>query len=135
MRHEDAEYVKLRMGRAHDTLSEAEMLLGGCHLPGAVNRMYYACFYAVNALLFSEGLSSSKHGGVISLFDRHWIRAGRLPAEMGKLYRQFFELRQEGDYKDVVTFERSDVVEWLSQARSFVGQVADWLRVNQGITA
>jgi uncharacterized protein (UPF0332 family) len=135
VRHQDADYVKLRMARARETLVEAEMLLGGGHLRGAVNRIYYACFYAVNALLFCEGLSSSKHGGVISLFDRHWIKTGRLPLEMGKLYRQFFELRQEGDYQDAVTFEAVQVREWLSQARSFVDQVADWLRHDSGTEA
>jgi len=133
VRHEDAEYVKLRMASARETLSEAEILLGGGHLRGAVNRVYYACFYAVNALLFFEGLSSSKHGGVISLFDREWIKTGRLPVEMGKLYRRFFELRQEGDYQDTATFEATDVAEWLSQAQSFVERVAAWLQNNADI--
>jgi uncharacterized protein len=133
VRQEDAEYVKLRMASARETLAEAQMLSDGGHLRGAVNRIYYACFYAVNALLFSEGFASSKHGGVIALFDLHWIKPGRLPVEMGKLYRRFFELRQEGDYQETVIFEARDVTEWLAQARSFVEAVAHWLQSDRGI--
>ena len=135
MKQEEAEYVRLRVQRARDSLREAQLLLDGGYLIGAVNRMYYACFYAVNAMLFSEGLSSSKHSGVISLFERHWIKTGRLPVEIGKYYRQLFERRQEGDYRDTAKFERDEVEEWLAGARSFVEQVADWLRSNTGIDA
>jgi len=41
-----------------------------------VNRLYYACFYAVSALLIQQGLSSSKHTGVRSLFNRHYVKTG-----------------------------------------------------------
>ena len=135
MKQEEAEYVRLRVQRARDSLREAQLLLDGGYLIGAVNRMYYACFYAVNAILFSEGLSSSKHSGVMSLFERHWIKTGRLPVEIGKFYRQLFERRQEGDYRDTAKFERDEVEESLAGARSFVEQVADWLRSNTGIDA
>jgi len=135
VKQEEAEYVRLRVQRARDSLREAQLLLDGGYLIGAVNRMYYACFYAVNAILFSEGLSSSKHSGVMSLFERHWIKTGRLPVEIGKFYRQLFERRQEGDYRDTAKFERDEVEESLAGARSFVEQVADWLRSNTGIDA
>jgi len=95
VRQEEADYVRLRVERARDSLREAQLLLNNGYLRGTVNRTYYACFYAANAILFSEGLSSSKHSGVMSLFERHWIKTGRLPVEMGKYYRQLFERRQE----------------------------------------
>lgn len=132
MKPEEVEYVRLRMQRARDSLSEAQLLFKEGLLMGTVNRIYYACFYAANALLFSEGLSSSKHSGVMSLFERHWIKTGRLPVEMGKYYHGLFEHRQEGDYGDIVRFEKDDVQKWLAEARSFVERVADWLR-NSGI--
>ena len=133
VKQEESEYIKLRMARARDTLSEAELLLNSGYLTGSVNRIYYAFFYAVNALLFSEGLSSSKHSGVVSFFDRYWIKTGRLPLEMGKLYRQLFELRQEGDYRDTARFEQNEVRNLQSQAHTFIEQIADWLRSDAGV--
>ena len=128
MKPEEVEYVKLRIERARTSLKEAQLLIDSGFVIGGVNRLYYACFYAVNALLFSEGLSSSRHSGVISLFERHWIKTDRLPVQMGKYYRQLFERRQEGDYRDTAKFERQEVEEWLAEAQSFVGRIVQWLR-------
>ncbi|MCL4552797.1 MAG: HEPN domain-containing protein [Candidatus Marsarchaeota archaeon] len=124
MNEEGWEYVRHRLSRAEESLAEARLLLDGGYLIGTVNRVYYGCFYAVSALLFTEGLTSSKHSGVISAFDRHWIKTGRLPLEAGRLYRTLFELRQEGDYKDVASFDRDEVSELLSQAEAFVKQIS-----------
>lgn len=78
MNHEEAVYVRYRTSRAAETMQVAKLVLENGHLPDAVNRLYYACFYAVSALLFMDGLSASKHFGVQSMFQREWINTGRL---------------------------------------------------------
>jgi uncharacterized protein (UPF0332 family) len=85
MTRETAELVRYRLARAAESLAEANLLLANDHARTAVNRLYYACFYAVSALLLAEGHSSPKHSGVRALFDQHWIAPGRLPKEMGRL--------------------------------------------------
>lgn len=127
MRPEDIDYIKHRMSRAVETLDEAEHLLTGGFLAGVVNRLYYACFYAVSALLLSEGQASSKHSGVMSMFDRFWIKPGRLPAELGAFYHLIFEKRQKGDYEDMFALERTELDFWLRDARDFVQQVRESL--------
>ena len=62
--------LRYRMEQAHETLREAEILLGEAALRGTVNRAYYAMFYALLALLAIRQLGTSKHSGAISLFDR-----------------------------------------------------------------
>jgi hypothetical protein len=98
------------------------------HLNAAVNRLYYACFYAVSALLYASGLSSSKHGGVIALFQKHWVKTGKVPAAHGRFYQSLFERRQKGDYEDLVTFERAEVEELLAGAQEFVKTISDRTR-------
>lgn len=124
MKAEDAGYARYRLARAGESLDEAQVLLDNNHLNGAVNRLYYACFYAVSALLLTEGRSSSKHSGVRSLFDQHWVNAGRIPAELGRLYRQLFQRRQRSDYGDLVTFERAEVEKLREEAGEFVKVVS-----------
>ena len=109
MKPEEIEYVEHRLSRAQETLEEARLLVESGRLNGAVNRLYYACFYAVTALLYTEGHTSSKHSGVRSLFDLHWMRTERLHGELGRFYRQMFNSRQESDYSDFVRFELADV--------------------------
>jgi uncharacterized protein (UPF0332 family) len=123
MRPEDVDYVEFRIERARQTLAEARHLLAGGFTVGVVNRLYYACFYSVSALLLSEGHSSSKHSGIMSLFDRHWIKPGRLPAHLGELYHLLFAQRQKGDYEDLYAFEPSELERWVSETQEFLHEV------------
>jgi uncharacterized protein len=128
---EDRDYALYRLSCADDTLSEAQALLQtGKGLRGAVNRIYYACFYAVSALLATSEMSASKHSGVRALFNQHWIKVGALEPYLGAFYGAMFDRRQTGDYEPYTEFERADVEEWLTEARAFVAQVTEWLRQN-----
>lgn len=120
MNPETVAYVRYRTALARETLDVAKLALADGHLRSAVNRMYYACFYMVSALLFAEGHASSKHSGIRSLFNRHWIKTGRLPVEMSSFYRDLFNDRQQGDYDDFVDFASDDVRSWYEQADVFV---------------
>ncbi|MDD5675843.1 MAG: HEPN domain-containing protein [Chitinivibrionales bacterium] len=82
---ERAELVKYRLQRSGETLDEAELLLNARKLPGAVNRIYYAVFYAAGALLLKHGLSSAKDAGLISLFHKEIVNKGVLENEFGKI--------------------------------------------------
>lgn len=103
MNPETVAYVRYRTALAREALDVAKLALADGHLRSAVNRLYYACFYIVAALLFSEGHASSKHSGIRSLFNRHWIKTRRLPVEMSSFYRDLFNHRQQGDYDDFWT--------------------------------
>lgn len=123
MKQEEIDYARHRMTRAQETLQDAALILKKGHLHSAVNRLYYACFYMVSALLFVEGFSSAKHSGIRSLFDRHWIKTERLPRRMSQFYRELFMHRQESDYGDRITFERQDVEVWFKEAQGFVAEI------------
>jgi len=58
--------IRYKISRAEETLDEARVMLQTSHPYGAANRIYYACFYVVTALLLTQSLSSSKHSGVIA---------------------------------------------------------------------
>ena len=55
MTPETAELVRNRLARASESVTEAQLLLANDHVRTAVNRLYYACFYAVSALLLTQG--------------------------------------------------------------------------------
>jgi uncharacterized protein (UPF0332 family) len=124
MTAEQEDYIRYRLGRARATLEEAKVLLDAGHLHGAVNRLYYACFHAVCALLFTEGKCASKHAGVRAFFDRGWVKPGRVPVEMGRFYRRVFRDRQKADYGGPVRFDAHEVRLWFGQASAFVAELA-----------
>lgn len=90
----------------------------------SVNRIYYACFYVVSAVLLQEKLRFKKHSGVRAAFHQHPVKPGLVSGEHGKLYDELFEARQRGDYMELVYFERRQVEAWLQLARQFVQRVA-----------
>lgn len=95
--------IRYRMERARETLQEATLMYQSRYLHGAANRLYYACFYAVLALLAKNDLSSSKHSGVMALLNREFVKTGRISLEMGKFYSRVFDARCEGDYADLLS--------------------------------
>ena len=68
MTERNKDVVSYRMTRAEETLEDARILARAERWNACVNRLYYACFYAVSALLVRDGLSSSKHAGIRGLF-------------------------------------------------------------------
>jgi uncharacterized protein (UPF0332 family) len=70
--------LRYRIEQAHETLREAEVLLDESALRGTVNRAYYAMFYALLALLATKQLGTSRHSGALALFDREFVKPGRM---------------------------------------------------------
>jgi uncharacterized protein (UPF0332 family) len=116
--------IAYRLQRARETLEEARLLLDAGHVNACVNRLYYACFYAVSALLMTRNVSTSRHAHLRSLLHRDYVGPGHISAEMGKHFDLLFDSRQEGDYADLVVFDGRDVEPWLERTESFVDCVA-----------
>ena len=58
--------VQYRLERADETIKEAELLAKEAHYNAAINRLYYASFYATTALLVANGFSTSSHSGTVT---------------------------------------------------------------------
>jgi hypothetical protein len=117
-----------RLQQAEESLDEAQFLFdGGKSLRSVINRVYYAMFYAILALLIFEPFGSSKHTAVLSYFNLHFIKNGRLPKELGRAVNKAFELRQRGDYKEIVTIVSEQAEPLLSRAAEFIRAVRQFL--------
>ena len=115
--------IKLRIERANETIKEIPYLIEQGFFRTAGNRLYYACFYIVNALFLKEGHVAHTHKGMIVLFAMHFVKTGIVSKEDGQLYRSLFELRQTGDYDDVKIISKEDVVTRLQPAKEFIDRI------------
>jgi uncharacterized protein (UPF0332 family) len=97
---EQKELARHRFGRAETTLSEAVDELSRKNFRLAVNRAYYSIFYLMRAFLATVSKDSSKHSGVVYLFNQHFIRTGIVPEISFKSIQSLMDLRHEGDYQD-----------------------------------
>jgi uncharacterized protein (UPF0332 family) len=75
---------KYRIEQAEETLSDAEKMLKNHLSPRSIaNRAYYSMFYTVLALYIDKdiNLKTSKHSGVISIFDKEFVHTGKIDKE------------------------------------------------------
>ncbi len=120
MKEETIALINYRLERAHETLEEARILLEQGHANTYVNRLYYACFYAVSALLLTKDLSSAKHSGIRSFFHQNFVKSGLVDQELGQLFDKLYDNRQKGDYTDLFRFDLDVVRNWYEEAQKFV---------------
>lgn len=123
MTKEERALIAYRMERAREAFEEAKMMFDAGHMNAHANRLYYACFYAVSALLLTKDLSTSKHGYLRSLFHREFVKTGIVPKELGRHFDLLFDSRLEGDYADFARFEAEDVSGWLEISQEFIAHI------------
>ncbi|MCM1310966.1 MAG: HEPN domain-containing protein [Bacteroides sp.] len=114
------ELALYRVNRADETLKEAAYNADGKYFNAAVNRLYYACYYAASALMLMNGLEASTHAGIKTMLGLKFIRTGKLDAKYGRIYQQLFENRQSGDYEDFVYCDQCLYDELYPKAIDFV---------------
>ena len=114
------ELVSYWLEKSQESLEAARDEMKAGRISFSVNRIYYACFYAVSAVLLKKELRFKKHSGVRAAFHQHLIKSGMVDDQYRKFYDELFEARQRGDYIELVSFEKNQVEDWLQQASQFV---------------
>ncbi len=121
MKAERIALARHRLERPRTTLDEGERLLEHQAAAGAVNRFYYAAFYAARALLALRELDSARHRGVISLFQTHLVKTGELTSEVARALPRAFEKRLKTDYGDFATISEDEARQVRDEVQTFVG--------------
>ena len=90
--------VTLELERVDKTLKEMEVQLQNGLWGMVANRLYYALFHAVSALLISDGHEVGTHRGAVNRFSLYYVKEGIFSGEEGRLYSQLQSLREDEDY-------------------------------------
>jgi uncharacterized protein (UPF0332 family)/predicted nucleotidyltransferase len=114
------------MARAEEALVSGRSELNAGRYSFAINRAYYAAFYAVSAVLLSEGRHFVKHAGVQTALHRDLVHTGLLAAEHGKAYDELFKLRLIADYT-VTGIDADQAIRSLRQAEALVAEMRQLL--------
>ncbi len=122
-----SELINYRIGRAEESLLEAKIMAESHHWNTCINRLYYTCFYAVCALLIKNNLSSAKHTGVRSIFNRDFVRSGAISVNISEVYNELFNLRHESDYADFFQADESLVLPMIPQVEKFLIHIRELL--------
>jgi uncharacterized protein (UPF0332 family) len=93
-----AEYAEEELQAARDALSDAAILEGEETDEAVVNRPYYACFHAAQAVLYPKGFEPRTHQGVAMLFGREVVLNGEASEDDGRLLNKLRDYREQADY-------------------------------------
>ncbi len=115
--------VTYRIERAFDTLSAAKTLADSGYWNAVANRLYYACFYAVLALLAKNDMDTYTHKGVKIMLSQHFIKSGLIDVVWSKLYQKLFDNRNEADYEDFVDFNEEEIGVFIDDAEEFINVI------------
>ena len=117
-----------RFQRAEETLKEIPYLKQQGYYNTAVNRLYYACYYAAVALLIKHELNPGTHAGVKQMLGLHFVAPGRLSRELGRCFSLLFERRHSSDYDDFAYSSEEEIDELLPKATDFIEAVGVLLK-------
>lgn len=106
---ERKQYVEYRIDSAYKTVEAAKLLADRGFWNSAINRLYYAIFYAVNALLVLNDIPTKSHSATKSKFSQHFIKTGKIDKKYGKLLAQLYDWRQKGDYENIFDYDEESV--------------------------
>jgi uncharacterized protein len=119
--------IKYWMEKARESMESARSEFDSSRNTTAVRNLYYACFYALTAVLLKEGHSFKKHTAVKAALHKDLIRTGMVEPGWGKFYNRIFDSRHEGDYQPLRTFDAEEVKVLLDQGAGFIAQMESLL--------
>jgi uncharacterized protein (UPF0332 family) len=121
--NERKEYVRYRIESARKTFEAAKVLADNGFWNSAVNRLYYAVFYAVNALLVLHEIQTKSHSATKSQFSLHFVKTGKFDKKYGRLLSELYDWRQKGDYDNIFDYDNDSVQPLFKPVEEFINLI------------
>ena len=101
--------VNYRRQKACDLMHDVDVLIDNELWNSAVNRMYYACFHMVSALLILHGID--------------FVKTNFLSSECGRIFSKIYDKRQSSDYDDFKEFTKDEIDNLYPQISFLISEV------------
>ncbi len=122
--------IQTYLSHAHQALDSAASSIENGFYATAINRAYYAIFYAASGLLLTRDVSRSKHSSVLAAFRQYFVKPGLIEPEYSDLYGDVMDARVDSDYDMTFAADSTTAIEKLSDASQFVERIVQYLQEN-----
>ena len=112
--------VQVELERAERMTTEFAVYIENQYWNTLVNRLYYAAFHAVTALLIHNGLHASTHQGVYALLSRHFVKDGIMSQDEGRLFSRLATMREKGDYNCYLDATEEDILPLIEPTKALI---------------
>ena len=121
------DYSKYRLDLANEYLRDSKKDFEEERLKSSLNRSYYAIFDVLRAVTILDNFDSKKHSGIISYFNREYIRTGIFDRNIYQLIDSAFRLRNYADYDDFYLVSKKEVQNQIYSAEKIINMIRPYL--------
>ena len=115
--------VELEIERAEKITEQFDILREQGYWDTLVNRMYYAAFHAVSALLIHNALQVHTHRGALNAFNKEFVRTGVFTEDEGHLFSKLEGMRERGDYNCFVDATEEEIVPLIEPLKALIQKI------------
>lgn len=108
---------KYRLSKAKDVVKDAELLFKGGSYASSANRSYYALFHGLRSVIILDGFDSEKHSGIISFFNRYYVKEQVFDKSISKIIDKSYRTRERSDYDDFAVITEEEAKEQLDNTK------------------
>ena len=119
---------KYRIEQAKESLKASQIMLENNMIKDAINRSYYAVFYALKAVLALEEKDFKRHKDVVAYFNKMYVATEKFPREFGRMIAKLQQLREKSDYDDFFIASKEEAQKQFDNAESIVAAIIEYMR-------
>ena len=119
--------VEMELVKAERTFEEQKLLRDGALWSTLANRLYYALFHAVSALLISEGHEVGTHKWAAIRFQQYFVKTNLFTVEDGRFYSQMQTMRENADYNCSYDVSEEEVIGRIEPTRLLIEKIRQYI--------
>ena len=123
--------VEFEVEKAHKLIDQFPILESAELWDTLANRVYYAVFHAVTALLINNGLHAGSHQGVSVLFNKHFVKENLIDEKYGRLLARLENMREKSDYTCLFETTKEEVLPMIPQAKEMISIIENLIDSNK----
>ena len=127
MDNRQLDLANYRIGEANNTLQVAQNCLSDGFYKDAINRSYYAAFYAIKAVLALGTIDFKRHKDVVAYFNKEYVATNKFSRELGHRLATLKQLREKSDYDDFYIASKEKATEQVDTATIILDEVKKYL--------
>jgi uncharacterized protein (UPF0332 family) len=112
--------------KAEDAIEQAKANLQMRFPIVVANRSYYAAYYCIVALLYTQNVYTKTHQGAHTKFAELFIKTSLFPIHSSDIVNNLFEYRQEADYDFDADISQDEAKELIFKATQFLQLTKDY---------
>ena len=116
-----------RINSALETLEVVRVCIESKHYKDAINRSYYASFYAIKAVLAMEGTDFKRHKDVVAYFNKNYVATGLFDKTLGRMLANLQQTRETSDYDDFFIASKEEAEIQCESAENIIEAVRKFL--------